>query len=181
MAVLVLLATGQVGSGLGWGAEATLLWQVHVWSGYGLLTGLVARLTWGLIGPEHARWRALWQPSAWGEALRSRRFFVAPRAFGHHPVASMIYLAVYVGLILMLLTGLALAAIDRNTGPLYDWLGHAALAKPYFRTPHVWGLYPILGFVLVHLSALVLHRRLHGIPVAQAMVSGYQYLRRDTR
>lgn len=181
VAVLTLLTTGQFLPGLGWSPESATYWRVHVWAGYGLALALAGRLVWGLVGPHHARWRAMWFPHVWREALNHRRLFVAPGTFGHHPVASLVYLAVYAALVLMVASGLALAAIDRNTGPLYDWLGHAVMLKPLVRTPHAWTHYLLLGFVFVHFTALILHRRLHGIPVAQAMVTGNQYLPRDTQ
>jgi cytochrome b len=179
--VLILLTSGQLLPGLGWSPDSAAYWRIHVWAGYGLLLGLVGRLVWGVVGPGHAQWRAMWFPHIWRDALRSCRFFVAPVTFGHHPVASLAYLAVYAAMILMVTSGLALAAIDRNTGPLYDWIGHAAILKPLVREPHIWTHYLLLGFVLVHFTALILHRRWHGIPVAQAMLTGNQYLPRDTQ
>jgi cytochrome b len=179
--VLSLLTTGQWLPGLGWNPDTATYWRFHVWAGYGLFLVLVARLVWGWVGPHHARWRAMWFPMAWREAMRGRRFFVAPASFGHHPVASLAYLTVYAALFVMAATGLALAAIDRNTGPLYDWLGHAAMLKPLVRTPHAWTHFLLLGFVAIHFSAMFLHRRWHGIPVAQAMLTGNQYLSRETR
>lgn len=179
LAVLVLLVSGQVVPGLGWSETATLGWSLHVHAGYALMTGLIARLVWGWVGPGQARWTSLWHPGAWRGAFRHGRWFVAPTAFGHHPVASLAYLVIYAALAVMVVSGLALAAIDRNTGPLYDWLGNAVLWKGGFRMPHAWLQYLVLVFVLAHFSALVLHRRLHGIPVAQAMITGNQYLRRE--
>ncbi|NTV95396.1 MAG: cytochrome b/b6 domain-containing protein [Thiobacillus sp.] len=177
VAVLLLLGSGELAPRLGLGAEAAGAWRLHVWLGYGLLLGLYARLAWGLLGPAEARWPALWHPDAWRSAWRARRVFVAPERYGHHPVASLAYLLVYAGLSALLLSGLALAAIDRNGGPLYDWLGHAVEAKAYARLPHEAMHYLIWLFVALHLAALVLHRTRHGIPVAQAMVTGHQYLK----
>ena len=37
----------------------------------------------------------------------------------------------------------------------------------------------ILGFVVVHLAALILHESRHGVPLAQAMLSGFQYRKTD--
>lgn len=175
--ILLLVVSGQ-GAGmleLAWPAAA--LWRLHLWLGYGLVLGLTARIVWAFAGPSHARWRALWHPRAWRAALRERRGFVAPEAYGHHALASAVYLAVYVGVACMAITGLALAAIDQGTGPLRDLLGYAAEFKPWFRVPHEWLQYPMIAFIVAHLAALVLHERLHGVPMAQSMVSGYQYLK----
>jgi cytochrome b len=175
--IVLLLASGQLAEFLAYDWPAAGLWRLHLWLGYGLVLGLAARLLWGLAGPEHARWRDLWHPAAWRQAVRQRAGFTAPSRPGHHPLASGVYLLLYAVLLVMAASGLALAAIDQNTGPLYAWLGHDVFSKAFYRTPHEGLQYGILAFVLVHLAALVLHERRHGVPVAQAMVSGYQYFK----
>lgn len=173
--ILLLLLGGRVGDALGYTPEAASLWRFHVWTGYGLVLGLVARLVWGLVGPEHARLSHLWHPRAWWRALRDRRFFVASAEWGHHPLAAAVYLLVYLLLAGMVVTGLALAAIDQGRGPLFLWLGHEVTWKWLFRQPHEWMEQGLLAFVFLHIAALILHESRHGAPMAQSMVSGYQY------
>lgn len=90
-------------------------------------------------------------------------------------MAAGVYLAFYGLVLAMAATGLALAAIDQGRGPLVAWIGHDVTLKHLFKTPHdvleefVW------GFILLHVAALILHEARHGVPLAQAMVSGYQY------
>ena len=174
--ILLLLLSGQWLPRLDFPAGRTLLWHAHIVLGYGLLLGWSARLAWGLAGPQHARWSSMWHPHAWLQALRSRQVFTAPRSFGHHPQASAVYLLVYVLLAVMLASGLLLAAAAQNTGPLYARFGHDAAVKAMARVPHAWAQYPLWLFLFIHLGTLVLHERRHGVPVAQAMISGYQYL-----
>lgn len=175
LAILLLILSSLVADWLEYAPEATALWRLHVWTGYALVLGLVGRIAWGINGPPHARLSALWRPRAWFAALRTRRFFTEPEGFGHHPLASGAYLVFYLMLLAMAVTGLALAAIDQGRGPLADWLGHDVTLKHLFKTPHdileefVW------GFVILHVAALILHEARHGSPMAQAMVSGYQY------
>jgi len=175
LAVVLLLLGGRVGEWLGYTPEAVSLWRFHVWTGYGLVLGLIARLVWGLAGPPHARIGALWQPRDWWWALRTRNLFAAPRDWGHHAPATAIHLLLYLLLFTMAATGLALAAIEQGRGPLYLWLGHDVTLKHLFREPHEWMEHVILIFVVVHIAALILHEIRHGVPLAQAMVSGFQY------
>lgn len=175
LAILLLLITSQLGAWLAFTPDGLALWHFHLWAGYALLLGLVARLVWGLQGPRHARLAEFWQAPAWLAALRSRRFFVPASAPGHHPLACAAYLVLYPILLVMAVSGLALAAIKLGQGPLYLWLGHDVTLKPWFRTPHDLLEEFVLGFVLLHIAALILHEARHGVPMAQAMVSGYQY------
>lgn len=175
LAIVLLLLSDRVGGWLGYTPEAASLWRFHVWIGYALVLGLVARLAWGLVGPPHARLSALWQPRAWARALAARELFAEPRDWGHHPPAAAIYLLFYLLLCGLAATGLALAAVDQGRGPLYLWLGHDVTLKHLFREPHAWMEYAVLAFVVVHLAALILHEIRHGVPLAQAMLSGFQY------
>lgn len=174
--ITILLASGWILPTLGHSVQTYTLWQLHLFLGYGLIVGLAARVVWGLNGPVHARWRAMWQPAAWRETVGKGRLFVASSLPGHHPVASLAYWHIYLILIFMALSGLALAAIDHNTGPLYELLGHAMDWKAPVRQTHVWLSYLVMAYIALHLSAMVLHRRLHGTPVASAMITGYQTL-----
>jgi Ni/Fe-hydrogenase 1 B-type cytochrome subunit len=175
LVILLLIISSLVAEGLGHTPEAAALWRFHAWTGYALVMGLAGRIAWGINGPEHARWSALWHWPDWMQALRTRKFFGEPREFGHEPLASAAYLAFYVVLLAMAVTGLALAAIDQGRGPLVFLLGHDVTLKHLFREPHEVLEKVVWGYVVLHIAALVLHEARHGVPMAQAMVSGYQY------
>lgn len=178
LCVTGLLLTGELGAWLGRVGGDAYRWPVHVWLGYGLALGLAARVVWGLLGPATARWRDLWHPAAWRRMLGSGRFLTAPRSYGHHPPASMLYLVFYVVLLTMVLTGLVLAALEQNMGPLNAWVTFRAVYAPLIETPHGFLSGIVLGYIVLHLAALAMHEMWHGIPVKQSMVSGVQYLRR---
>ncbi len=175
LAILLLVLSSLAAEWLQYTPEATALWRFHVWTGYALILGLVGRFVWGLNGQEHARLSTLWHWREWLSALRTRKLFREPEAFGHDPLASGAYVAFYLIVLVMAATGLALAAIDQGRGPLYIWLGHDVTLKHVFMSPHEFLEKFVWGFVILHIAALILHEARHGAPMAQAMVSGYQY------
>jgi cytochrome b len=179
LAIVLLILTSQAADRVTLISTATVLWRLHVWMGYALILGLVARLCWALYGPKYANWRHLWTWRAWLAALRNRTLFTPPMRFGHHPLATAAYLTVYVTCFLLAVTGLALAAIEQGQGPFMPWLGHDLLLKSWFMLPHDLLGDVVLAFIVLHIAALILHERRHGIPLAQAMVSGYQYRKDD--
>ena len=79
----------------------------------------------------------------------------------------------------MLVTGFGLSATEFGTGPLAGVLDGAARFEWLFDEPHEAGFALILLFIAVHLGALVFHHR-RGERVAQAMVTGNQFVAKDT-
>ena len=171
-AIVALLATGWGSELFEHGAGERVVWTVHVYAGYGLVVGLVARLAWGLVGPRHARFTDMWHPRAWREAVT--RFRLPAHRWGHDPIASAVYLALYGMLAMMAFTGLALAATEYGMGPLAGtqldqvWLGKLA------HEPHEFLANFVAAFVVVHVGALWVHQRFGGLPVAQSMWTGVQ-------
>lgn len=175
LAIASLILTGSVADYFEHGAARDAIWQLHIYAGYSLIIGLAARIAWGLVGPRHARWSDMWHPRAWWTALRQRRLHLPPRV-GHHVLASAVYLLVYGVLLMMAVTGLTLAAVEQSAGPLAGWLGDAVWLKDLVKEPHELGYDFLIGFTLIHIAMLVWHEARGGQPVAQSMVSGYQYL-----
>jgi cytochrome b len=179
LAIFGLLTTAEAAQRTAYTADSESLWRVHLWLGYGLTLGLAARLAWGVAGPVHARWVEMWRPKEWLSALRSRRWFTAPQQPGHHPVASAAYLGLYAVMLIMATTGLMLAALEQNTGPLARWVDYRVLYRTVVKAPHDMLEEVILTYVLMHVAALILHEKRHGLPMAQSMISGYQYERKE--
>jgi cytochrome b len=159
------------------GFSEDALWRIHSGVGYALIVALVLRVVWGIVGPRHARWSDMWHPDAWATAWRKRRLPQRPR-LGHDPMASLAYLALYLVLGAMALTGLGLAAVELRMGPLVGWVGEGAGHGP-LEEIHEIGATMILGFVAVHLVGMALYRLRHRVPVFGAMWHGRQVRRGD--
>ena len=172
--VVALVMLGWIGKLIEPGAVKYPLIQAHIVLGYGLIVGLVARLIWGLIGPGHARFSALLHGTEWVSALRNFRMKTSNQ-FGHDVFASAAYLALYGLLVLAAVSGLALAGMKHDMGPLafalfddFSWLKLA-------RDIHEAVLYAATAFTVLHIAAMLGHEKHQGYPIAQAMISGYQY------
>jgi Ni/Fe-hydrogenase 1 B-type cytochrome subunit len=113
----------------------------------------------------------------WLSAARSRQWITVPQQPGHHPLASAAYLGLYAVLMIMAATGLMLAALEQNTDPLAQWVDYRVLYRTFVKAPHDVLEEVVLIYVLVHVAALILHEKRHGLPLAQPMISGYQYER----
>ena len=174
LAILFLIMTVWLSELFEKGAADDALWHMHIYLGYALVLGIVARLAWGLAGPSHASFSDMWHPAAWWYAVRNFELHAKPH-FGHNTLASGIYLLVYVLLCSMAATGLSLAAIEHSMGPLDLWIGDMAWLKDIFEEPHEVIYYLLMGFVVMHIAALIWHEWRDKTPLAQSMISGYQY------
>ena len=174
LAIVALIATSQLADWYEHTPNEKTLWNLHILSGYVMATSLLTRLLWGVVGPATARWRDLWHPAVWKDGLKKLRLPSVHRV-GHDPVASLAYLFAYGVMAFMVVTGLGLAASEFQAGPLAGWLGKADWLEDVLGEPHEVGFYLMLGFIGVHLAALVFHQ-LRGEQVAQSMLTGKQYL-----
>ena len=180
IAILFLIITVLLSELFDHGSGEKTLWLMHIYVGYALVVGLVARLVWGFVGPAHARFSDMWHPGNWWNAVRAFNLRTTPR-IGHDTLASAAYLAVYALLFMMAATGLSLAAIEHSIGPLSPWLADSAWLKGLYKEPHEFGYNVILAFVVAHIAALIWHERKDKTPMSQSMVSGYQYHIKETK
>lgn len=173
LSVITLVATSQLAEAFEHGPAETALWNAHLIAGYTFAAALLTRLLWGAVGPASARWSDLWHPAVWRDLLRLR--LPTSHRAGHDPVASLAYLFAYAVMLAMAVTGLGLAAVEFEAGPLASWLAGADGFKDLLEEPHEAGFALLLAFIGLHLAALVFHQ-LRGERVAQGMVTGKQYL-----
>jgi len=178
LAILLLILSVWLEDLAGEIVDEDVIWQFHIFLGYGLTLGLIARIVWGLVGPSHARFSDMWHPAAWWRAIRNFNFHSQPR-LGHDVLASAAHLVVYGLLLVMAVTGLGLAAAEFNTGPFHFWFADVAWNEDWFEEPHELIYNLLMLFVLVHIAALIWHECKDKTPLAQAMVSGYKYLPKE--
>lgn len=176
LSITVIVAVFALGDLLGDRADGDTVALLHTAAGFILVGALLARLVWGMVGPHEARLARLWHPRVWVEAIRRRQF---PHAsgFGHHPAASVAYLAFYAAIAYLSVSGIVMAGAEFDIGPATWWTTSRAL-RPLAHAlgeAHEGAALVVVGFIAAHLLALVWHERRDGVPVAQAMISGYQY------
>jgi cytochrome b len=177
LSIIALIVTSQLAEWFEHGPYDKTLWNLHILTGYVLSAALLTRLLWGVVGPASARWRDLWHPAVWKASLRNLRLPSVHRA-GHDPIASLAYLFAYGVMALMVVTGLGLSASEFQTGPLAGWLGNAGWLEDVLGEPHEVGFVLMLGFIGLHMAALVFHQ-MRGERVAQSMLTGKQYFNHE--
>ena len=148
LCVLGLAVTGTVGG------SAMVF---HFRFGYALLTLLLFRLVWGLMGGHWSRFRSfVFGPRAVFAYLRGQ----APESHsvGHSPLGALSVWAILAFLILQVATGLISDDEISTAGPLTHLVSNAAvsLGSQYHTQLGKWIL---LALVLLHVAAIIYHAR----------------------
>jgi cytochrome b len=144
--ILCLVITGNVGGN-------AMVW--HFRCGYAVLSLLLFRLMWGVVGGHWSRWRQL---SCTPSALRAYiSAMPSPRHYlGHNPLGSLSVLVIMGLLALQVGTGLFSDDEIANAGPLTVWAseGTIALATKWHKG---FGKTLVLIMVAIHLLAIAWH------------------------
>lgn len=100
---------------------------IHFLAAYLLLSAFLLRLYWGIVGNRFARWTGMFPAtiSRWKGIGREFQDLLWPRGrfrvyTGHSPLANVIYLFTYAGIVFALVSGFTLYAQAQYT-PLWRW------------------------------------------------------------
>lgn len=162
LCVLGLVITGNLGG------EA-MLWHFRL--GYTVLSLLIFRVFWGLIGGQWSRWSSLRaSPAALWAVLHGASKKDQP---GHSPLGSLSVLALLGMLLLQVATGLISDDEIATAGPFVPWVSSSlsSLATHWHTTT---GKLILLLLIALHLAAIWFYRRFRQRHLTAAMLTGDQ-------
>jgi cytochrome b len=176
--VLLLSAKfAEINEGEGYLRKA--FWVIHIFAGYSLGIAFVIRIVWGFIGPTHARFSSFIHVSEWKKVIKNLNPKTIVWNWGHHPLASIAYLGFYGAVLVLSVTGIVLAAVEHDRGPLANWLYDELAFKHTFLEVHEAFSWLIIIFIISHIFALYYHEHEDGVPTVQSMFSGNQYKKKE--
>jgi cytochrome b len=147
----------------------------HIWSGCAILTLLIFRLLWGIVGSSTARFASFVRgPRAVGDYLRGRW-----RGIGHTPLGALSVLALYAAVAVQV--GLGLISEDEDgifTGPLSGLVSIDTSDEA--RDVHELWFNVVLGLIILHVAAIVFYR-LRGKHLTKPMITGRAVLEPGTQ
>jgi cytochrome b len=139
----------------------------HIWSGCGILTLLIFRLLWGLVGSSTARFSSFVRgpASVWAH-LRGRW-----NGIGHTPLGALSVVALLLAISVQV--GLGLFAEDEDgifMGPLAKLVSSDTSDK--MRDIHALWFYVVLGLIVLHVLAILYYRLFRGQKLTEPMITG---------
>ena len=138
----------------------------HIWSGCAILTLLIFRLLWGVVGSSTARFASF---------VRGPKSIIADfrgrwTGIGHSPLGALSVLVLFGAVAVQV--GLGLISEDEDglyTGPLYRLVSTDTSDKA--RDIHELWFNVILGLIVLHVGAILFYR-LRGRHLTKAMITG---------
>lgn len=138
----------------------------HIWSGCAVLTLLIFRLLWGIVGSSTARFRNFVRgPRTILGYLRGRW-----RGIGHNPLGGLSVVALLADTALQV--GLGLIAQDEDgiyAGPLAGLVSSDTSDRA--RDIHGVNFYVLLGLITLHVAAILVYR-IRGRGLMMPMITG---------
>lgn len=165
LSVFSLVATGQAGGN-------AMVWHFRL--GYLVLTLLVFRVLWGLVGGYWSRWWRL--PISPASVLAYLRGQASPAlSVGHSPTGALAMLALLGLTALQASTGLFSDDEIANAGPLSALVSSDLVSRltSWHKGP---GKLLLLAMVVLHVTAMAWYRRRKGINLVPPMVHGDKQL-----
>ncbi|WPC67467.1 cytochrome b/b6 domain-containing protein [Rhodoferax ferrireducens] len=124
----------------------------HFRSGYAVLSLLLFRIIWGLVGGRWSRFTSfIYAPAAILAYVKGRG--LPEHTVGHNPLGSGSVFAMLGFLLLQVMTGLVSDDEIANAGPLSQFVSNAAVSFATFYHAAI-GRWVLIGLVVLHLSAI---------------------------
>jgi cytochrome b len=149
------------------------LLTVHVWAGYVVGALVVARVLWGFIGPEHARFSDfIYRPTTTSRYVRDLILLRGRRYLGHSPGGGYMVVALLVFIAATVVTGLIVYGGDQQAGPLAGMVTEAT--GEAMEGVHEIVANIALALVFLHIAAVVFASFAHRENLVRSMVTGYK-------
>lgn len=164
LALLVVFsfASGKIGGAL-------LEW--HMRSGYAILTLLLFRLAWGVVGSQTARFATFVRgPAAVRAYLRDSRGWAGRAAAGHNPLGAWSVVAMLAALSIQAFSGLFVDDEIATQGPLAVKVSNAFVSR--MSALHAYNEWLVVALVALHVAAIAVYQWRMRIDLVGPMVRG---------
>jgi cytochrome b len=169
LCVAGLIATGELGA-----------MQLHFWLGYAVLSLVLFRLVWGVVGGHWSRFiNFVPTPAkliAYIQAIRSRH---VPRSTSHNPLGAISVLAMLCALLIQVFSGFISDDEIGNAGPWAsivpsDWV---ELATEYHSEI---GKVILIVLIVLHIGVVIYYKRFKNDDLITPMITGDKMLQSHT-
>jgi cytochrome b len=143
----------------------------HLRSGYTILTLVLFRLAWGIVGSETARFAHFVRGARAGlDYARATLARSHPTIVGHNPVGGWMVVLMLAALAVQAATGLFSDDEVATQGPLAVKVSNAVVSR--MSSLHEINQWVLVALAALHVAAILVYRLKWGVPLVAAMVDG---------
>jgi len=149
------------------------LMTLHTAAGYSVLALISARLLWGFVGTQHARFKDFLYPlSTTKKYLQTIISGKALRYIGHNPAGGLMIIVLLITLFVISITGIMLYGVD-NAGPFASIFNNSSqIFEDNLKETHDFFANFTLLLVALHISGVVIESLIHKENLIKAMITG---------
>lgn len=150
--------------------------DVHVIAGYVALGLVLARIVWGFVGSQYARFSDfIYPPAVVVEHINQFRSKHPRRYLGHNPAGGAMVVALITMNVLIGVTGIALYGADQHAGPMAAMMAASGESvEEALEEIHEVLSNLTLGLVVLHVLGVMMVSRQHGENLVHSMLHGYK-------
>ena len=147
--------------------------QIHLWSGYALLTLVLFRILWGFFGSTHARFASFMRgPAAVWSYLKTLVRREPQQHVGHNPAGAWSIILMLAVILAQVGTGLFANDDIATEGPLAKLVSKALSDR--LTGLHHLNVKLLFALIALHLSAVLYYLIGKGENLVRPMISGYK-------
>ncbi len=144
----------------------------HLAAGYAIVALLAFRLVWAFFGPEYSRLVSMVRSVRKLHVhLRGLIMLRPPHYMGHNPAGSLMIMALFAVLCVLVITGLMVQGGEEMQGPLAAVIEYAA-SKTARRVHELLAL-ALMAMIAAHVAGVLVEGRLLRIPLIRGMITGW--------
>jgi cytochrome b len=161
LCVIGSVATAQIGG-------AAMAW--HFRCGYAILTLLLFRLVWGVVGGQWSRFNSfMYTPNTILAYIRGKGR--PEQSIGHSPTGALSVFALLLVLLMQVISGLTSDDEITAAGPLVSFVSNAWVTNTTFYHANV-GKFILLGLLALHIGAIIYYQLTKKQNLTRPMING---------
>lgn len=152
------------------------LMTLHSWAGYLILSLLLIRIVWGLVGTQHARFSDfIYSPGKILQFLKDTVHLRARRYLGHNPAGGAMVIMLMLSLLITGFSGMMLFGAEEQAGPLAGWfIGNGHQWGELLEEVHEFFANFTLLLVFIHVAGVLVESFIHRENLVSAMLTGFK-------
>ena len=144
----------------------------HLAAGYAIVALLAFRLVWAFFGPQYSRLVSMVHSVRHLHVhLRGLIMLRPPHYMGHNPAGSLMIMALFAVLCVLVITGLMVQGGEEMQGPLAAVIEYSTSKTA--RRIHEFLALALMAMIAAHVAGVLLEGRLLRIPLIRGMITGW--------